>query len=210
MEIGDDECERSFIWFYRPLQNSLYEVYRSPLQMSRRTHRRTERPDYKISTSCMDCRDTHACRARAKFASSPFPHLEPVFSCIRHIGALTPCQTPAQPVSCQSRLTLQARSVKHHSMRCTHVFRWKPCRHTTDVIPENSMHDSPGLTLRAEHYAATLMAHMSAKQMIESISAMREGDRTLLSSLLIFDTEHPGPCQIPDHACGWLCRLLLF
>jgi hypothetical protein len=72
------------------------------------------------------------------------------------------------------------------------------------------MHGSLGLTLRTAYYAATLMVHTPNKQMIESDICHGEGDRTLLSSFLIFDTEHPEPCQIPDHACGWPCRRLLF
>jgi hypothetical protein len=124
---------------------------------SRWTHRRIRHPTTSISALYgVSQYSTHAHRARARLPEA------------RNIGAPTPCQTPAQPVSCESRLSLRARSTAHHPMRCTHGFRWKPCRHTTDVIPKNYMHCGPGLTLPAEYYASTLMAHTSNKQMIES------------------------------------------
>lgn len=71
------------------------------------------------------------------------------------------------------------------------------------------MHCSPGLTLQAWYYAATLMAHTPNKHLIESIYAVREHGTTL-SLLLIFDTEYPERCQNRKYACGWLCRRLLF
>jgi hypothetical protein len=90
MEIRDDESERSFIWFYTPLQNSvrIYEIYRPLLQMTRRIHWRAGHPTTGIPRAPWSMVIfMHVVHERDD--PSPLPHLEYLFSCIRHIGALT-------------------------------------------------------------------------------------------------------------------------
>ena len=113
--------------------------------------------------------------ARARFSQAPFRTWN-WLSPLQHIGALTPCQKPTQPATAYNSGMIDGTSLNAASGR-THESRWRPCEHTTDVIPNDNLHSSPGLTLRAAYYAATLMAHTPDKQMIESMSAVRECDR---------------------------------
>ena len=100
--------------------------------------------------------------ARASFSQAPFRTWDRP-SPLRHIGALTPRQKPTQPATAYTSGMIDGTSLNVAPGR-THESRWRPCEHTTDVIPNDRLHSSPGLTLRAAYYAATLMAHTSDKR----------------------------------------------